>query len=122
MSQVSVNAGALQMVLNILERGTPVQQEAAAELKATVLTLPEWHKGVELPAMSGKYWVRLKDGHTRAMQVWLVKSKDVVRLDKQAYEGLRYTWDMVDRWHVLPDEEYEEPFDLDASQGTIEWD
>lgn len=31
-----VNGGALQMVLNMLKRGTPVQQEAALELMKTV--------------------------------------------------------------------------------------
>ena len=38
---VAVDAGALQMVFNILGRGTPVQREASDELKKTVVSIED---------------------------------------------------------------------------------
>lgn len=125
MTRASVDLGALCMGLNMLRRGTEVQQEAARSIDVTV-DRDEFARQVSVPPThSGLYW-----GHfiNNAGAPWqgpirftVVKTKGKLEL---AAGSPREDWLNLVWFHRIPHQEYELPEDLDnpPGQATMNWD
>jgi hypothetical protein len=129
--RTSVDAGALQLALNVLERGTPVQREVAQELRATADTYEyQWYKQVDIPTHSGVYWaefVNVEGGEDKVegfLRMDIVSRQGIRQIDVPP-KGIRheqYCWEAMRRYHRIPHQLYEEPTVLGEGQSSINWD
>lgn len=125
MTRASVDLGALCMGLNILRRGTPVQQEAARAIDITV-DRDEFARQARVPPThSGTYWGYFINNVGTPWQgpikFTVVKTKGELELAPGTPEEdrLNLVW-----FHRIPYQEYELPEDLDnpPGQATMNWD